>query len=80
MVRGGVHDDARLFVTAHKFRHGDLDGEVVHGAQICGGGVQPGLEIGGDGLARLQFLIFAAETHKYLKLSDFATVGPEIAP
>ena len=51
MARGGVHDDARVFVIAHEFRHGDLAGEVVHDSQIFISGVKLGLEIGGDGFA-----------------------------
>ena len=38
VARGGVHDDARVFVIAHKGRVGDLAGEVVHDGQIFIGG------------------------------------------
>jgi len=51
VARGGVHDDARVFVIAHEFRNGDLAGEVVHDAQIHIGSVKLGLEISGDGFA-----------------------------
>src|SRR5665213_843787 len=51
VARGGVHDDARVFVIAHEGRVGDLAGEVVHDGQIFIGGIKLGLEICGHGFS-----------------------------
>jgi len=44
VARGGVHDDARVFVIAHEGRVGDLAGEVVHDGQIFIGGIKLGVD------------------------------------
>ena len=51
VARGGVHDDARVFVIAHEGRVGDLAGQVVHDSQIHVGSVKLGLEISSDSFA-----------------------------
>ena len=51
VARGGVHDDARVFVIVHEFCNGDLAGEVVHDSQIHVGSIKLGLQVSGDGFA-----------------------------